>query len=176
MSDAIHSGICIAISDLLEADGQLIGYITNSIIFHQLGLTTIPCDTIEIATTPELVKPRLRRAHLAISFVPQRNLITRDNIRLLRLLDAIRYYKKIPETPEIQVFELLKDNIARLPHEDRKELTALARKYPASTRMILAMILTTVSESRLSEKIRMTLNPRLSYNIPLSMSTSGSKY
>ncbi|MFT4093933.1 MAG: hypothetical protein QM640_09830 [Niabella sp.] len=126
MNTINETGIYEIVSDLVEHNGCLTGYITNSAIFYQLGLTDVLNHSIEIGTNER--RRQIKRAGYIISFIPQKNTITRDNIELL-----------------------------------------LARKYPASTRVILAILLEAVFEYRLSEKLKATVNPKLTYDIPFAI-------
>lgn len=84
------------VKDLLESDGKITGYLTGYSIYNQLGLTTQISNTIQVGKND--VRPAFKREHYTISFVKQKNTITKGNIPLLQLLDAVRYIKKIPDT------------------------------------------------------------------------------
>jgi len=73
--------------------GKITGYITGYSIYNQLGLTTQVGNTIQIGKNQ--VRPGFKRGRYTISFIRQKNTITKANIPLLQLLDAIRYIKKI---------------------------------------------------------------------------------
>src|SRR5690606_38318371 len=84
------------VKDLLESDGKIIGYLTGYSIYNQLGLTTQISNTIQIGKNQ--IRPNFKRERYTISFIKQNNTITKENIPLLQLLDAIRYIKKIPDS------------------------------------------------------------------------------
>src|SRR5690606_15909855 len=84
------------VKDLLESNGKVTGYLTGFSIFSQLGLTTQISNVIQIGRND--IRPMLTRGRYTISFVKQKNVITKNNIPLLQILDAIRYIKKIPDT------------------------------------------------------------------------------
>ena len=83
------------VKDLLEKDGEIIGYMTGYSVFNRLGLTTQVPNIIQIGTNVR--KNKKKRGLFTISFVLQLNPITKENITLLQLLDAIRFIKEIPD-------------------------------------------------------------------------------
>lgn len=84
------------VKDLLEENGKIVGYLTGSSIYNQLGLTTQVSNTIQIGKNQ--VRPNFKRERYRISFILQKNTITKENIPLFQILDSIRYIKKIPDT------------------------------------------------------------------------------
>ena len=83
------------VKDLLEKDGEIIGYMTGYSVFNRLGLTTQIPNTIQIGTNVR--KNKKQRGLFTISFVLQSNPITKDNIPLLQILDTIRYFFNKPD-------------------------------------------------------------------------------
>ena len=83
------------VKDLLEEDGKIIGYLTGYSIYNQLGLTTQVSNTIQIGKNE--IRPGFKRERYTIAFIKQKNTLTKENIPLLQILDAIRYIKKIPD-------------------------------------------------------------------------------
>ncbi|HEU0227559.1 MAG TPA: DUF6088 family protein [Arachidicoccus soli] len=77
------------VKDLLEENGKTVGYLTGYSIYNKLGLTTQVSNTIQIGKNQ--IRPDFKRERYTISFVRQKNIITKDNIPLLQILDAIRY-------------------------------------------------------------------------------------
>ncbi len=74
--------------DLLEKNGKIIGYITGFSIYNKLGLTTQMSFVIQIRRNE--TRPSIKRGRYRISFIKQKNTITKENISLLQILDAIR--------------------------------------------------------------------------------------
>lgn len=152
------------VKDLLETRGKVDGYLTGLSIYPQLGLTTQVSNTIQIGKSE--TRPAFKRGRYTISFVRQKNTITKDNIPQLQLLDAIRYVKKIPET---SVADACKRFLALIEGRSVAEQTSLARlaqKYPPSTRALLgAMMETLDAKSADIEKLRRSLNPITRYKL-----------
>jgi hypothetical protein len=152
------------IRDLLERNGEPIGYLTGLSMYNRLGLTTQISNVIQIGTGSP--RPSLMRGRFSISFVRQKNAITRDNIPLLQILDAIRFIKKIPDTPIAQIVIRLTAIVRDLPEKDKLQMVKLSLLYPPAARAILGSILDSVDNRGMTERIRRTLNPVTSFKLP----------
>lgn len=157
------------VKDLLEKEGKLIGYITGFGIYNQLGFTTQISNTIQIGKNE--TRPGLKRGMYSISFVKQKNTITKESIPLLQLLDAIRFIKKIPDTTIATSCQRLKALFAELNSQKQQTLIRLSMKYPPATRALLGAILEDLQlEAGLSE-LQKSLNPITVYKLSLGDST-----
>lgn len=151
------------VKDLLETDGKVMGYLTGYSIYNQLGLTTQISNTIQIGKNE--VRPTFKRERYTISFIKQKNIITKENIPLLQLLDAIRYIKKIPDTNIASACKRFLAIVEKLSEKDKNTLARLALKYPPATRALLGALLETVENSELTEPLRKSLNPITVYKL-----------
>jgi hypothetical protein len=152
------------VKDLLEKDGKVIGYLTGYSIYNQLGLTTQVSNTIEIGRNE--VRPRFKRERYTISFIRQKNTITKENISLLQILDAVRYLKKIPDASPALVCKRLLAIIKDLTQKEKKSLVELALNYPPSTRAFLGATLEATGNGSLTGRLRKSLNPISVYRLP----------
>jgi hypothetical protein len=151
------------VKDLLEDNGKLTGYLTGYSIYNQLGLTTQVSNTIQIGKNE--IRPSLKRERYTIAFIKQKNTITRENIPLLQILDAIRYIKKIPDTNTASACKRFLAIIKDLPEKDKTTLVRLAQKYPPATRALLGLILEESGNGSFSRPIRKSLNPITAYKL-----------
>src|SRR5690606_3001842 len=109
-------------------DGKSIGYLTGLSIYNKLGLTTQVSNTIQIGKNE--IRPTFIRERFTIAFIKQKNTITKENIPLLQLLDAIRYIKKIPDTTIVSACRRLFVIIKKIPKDDLSTMVRLSKKYP----------------------------------------------
>jgi Family of unknown function (DUF6088) len=151
------------VKDLLENEGKLIGYLTGYSIYNQLGLTTQISNIIQIAKNE--IRPAFKRERYTISFIKQKNTITKDNIPLLQLLDAIKYIKRIPDSNVENASKRLLSIIKNLNDKEKVTMVRLALKYPPATRAILGAILEELSEIDMAEPLRKSLNPITKYKL-----------
>lgn len=151
------------VKDLLEDNGKVIGYLTGYSIYNQLGLTTQVSNTIQIGKNE--IRPNFKRERYAIAFIKQKNTITKDNVPLLQILDAIRYIRKIPDAT---VESSCKRFLAILKTFSEKDITSLIRlatKYPPATRALLGALLDQLQQTSLSVPLLKTLNPITKYKL-----------
>lgn len=152
------------VKDLLENDGKVIGYLTGYSIYNQLGLTTQVSNTIQIGKNE--VRPSFKRERYTISFIRQKNTITKMNIPLLQILDAIRYIKKIPDTNTTSACKRFSVIIKELPLKDKTTLVRLALKYLPVVRALLGALLEAAGKKSLTDALRESLNHITVYKLP----------
>lgn len=151
------------VKDLLEDDGKTIGYLTGYSIYNQLGLTTQISNTVQIARND--IRPSLNRDRYSIKFVKQKNTITKENIPLLQLLDAIRYIKKIPDSSISAACLRFVTLLKALSEKEIATVVRLAQKYPPATRALLGALLDEAGVSQFKEIILKNLNPITYYKL-----------
>ena len=153
------------VKDLLENKGEQIGYLTGHSIYNQLGLTTQLSNTIKIGRNT--FKPSIKRSIYTIQFVLQRNIITKENIEILQVLDCLKMLKGIPDTSRDNLLDVLGKIIRKYKKPQRDILIQLSMKYPSSTRALLGMIFEEEKIMGPLDKIRETLNPISKFNMTL---------
>ena len=151
------------VKDLLEESGKITGYLTGYSIYNQLGLTTQVSNTIQIGKNQ--IRPNFKRERYTISFIKQKNTITKANIPLLQLLDAIRYIKKIPDASIESSCKRFLVLIKNLSAKETKSLVRLALKYPPATRALLGALLEQLQQAKASEPLFKSLNPITKYKL-----------
>lgn len=150
------------VKDLLEDDGKIIGYLTGYSIYNRLGLTTQVSNTIQIGKNE--IRPNFKRERYTISFIKQKNTITKDNIPLLQILDAIRYIKKIPDATIEESCKCLLIIIKNLTNKNA--IIRLALKYPPATKALLGALLDELKLSLQTDTLYKSLNPITKYRLP----------
>ena len=151
------------VKDLLEEDGKMIGYLTGFSIYNQLGLTTQVSNTIQIGRNE--IRPDFKRERYTISFIKQKNTITKENIPLLQILDAIRTIKKIPDARLESSCKRLLAILKALPDKDKSTMVRLAFKYPPATRALLGALLDELQQDSFTGQLFKTLNPITKYKL-----------
>lgn len=150
--------------DFLEKNGKIIGYVTGISAFAMMGLTTQITSSIMIGTNR--YRRPLTRGEYTISFLLQRNTITKENIPLLRILDAIRLIRDIPASSPDDVVTQLGSTIDALSGEEQKELILLSENYTSYVRALLGAIM---EKNNLDAVIlKKNLNGTTFYKLPIS--------
>ena len=152
------------VKDLLEEDGKISGYLTGYSIYNKLGFTTQVSNTIQIGKNE--IRPKFKRERYTISFIKQKNTITKENIPFLQLLDAARYIKKIPDTSIASACKRLVNILREMKEKEVSTLIRLAQKYPPSTRALIGAILEEANKEQLTEPLWKSLNPITKYDLP----------
>lgn len=152
------------VKDLLEENGKTIGYLTGYSIYNSLGLSTQLSNAIQIGKN--VVRPAFKRGQYTISFIKQNNIITKENIPFLQILDAIRYIKKIPDTTISKSSKRLSLLLKNLSESEKSSLVRLALKYPPSARALLGTLLDSIQADGISKPLYNSLNPITKYKLP----------
>jgi hypothetical protein len=151
------------VKDLLKAKGKTVGYLTGYSIYNQLGLTTQVGNTIQIGKNE--IRPSFKRERYTISFIKQKNTITKENIPMLQILDAIRYIKKIPDASPESSARRLMSIIKKYSDEETDTLVRLALKYPPATRALLGAFLEQLNREKAAAPLLKSLNPFTKYRL-----------
>ncbi len=154
------------VKDLLEKNGRTIGYITGYSSYNELGLTTQISNTIQIGKNE--IRTSFKRGIYKISFIKQKNKITKENIPLLKLLDAIRYIKKIPDATIDFSCSRLMSILKKLSNKEINLMMKLALNYPPSTRALLGALLENINCNASLEILTKSLNPITTYKLSVS--------
>lgn len=153
--------------DYIERNGKLTGYITGYSAYNALGLTTQISSYIQIGTNKS--RRSVKREKYTISFILQRNPITRNNIEILRILDAVRFFREIPATTPDDACVRLKEIIRNLSNEQKGMLVKCLMNYTNYVRALCGAILEDVGcDKNLLESIRTSLNGVTEYRLPIS--------
>ena len=151
------------VKDLLEENGKIIGYLTGYSIYNKLGLTTQVSNTIQIGRNQ--IRPNFKRERYTISFIKQKNTITKENIPLLQILDALRYIKKIPDAGIESSCRRFLSILKELTENDKSSLVRLALKYPPVTRALLGAMLEQLQQTEITRPLFKSLNPITKYKL-----------
>lgn len=153
------------VKDLLERNGKPIGYITGTSAFAQLGLTTQITSAIMIGTNK--YRRPLKRGEYNVSFLVQTNAITRENIPMLLILDALKLLREIPATSPDDCVLGITRLIAPMSKSDQKRLADLAENYQPYVRALLGAILDYLGAD--TRELRETLNGVTTYKLPVTI-------
>lgn len=162
------------VKDFIKKDGKRVGYITGYTAFSSLGLTTQISSAFHIGTNK--YRRKLVRNKQTILFIVQPNTITRKNVEILRILDAIRFIKEIPGTSTDQACKTLKGIVGALNEEQTKMFVQCALKYTSYVRALCGALLEEIGGSPSEiDTLRKSLNGVSTYKMPLSESVLPTK-
>lgn len=156
------------LSDLVyNKNHKIIGYLTGTIVFAQLGLTTQITTQIQIGV--KKYRRSARRGRYTVTFVEQPNPIKKEDVELFRLLDAIRFIKDIPATTPEEAIERMLFLVGRLSEQKQKRLVTLALNYKPYVRALLGAIMEkNLADETLVTKLRKSLNDSTIFRFHIS--------
>jgi len=147
-------------------DGKkAIGYISGTRAFAQMGLTTQISSAYQIGTN--IYRRAVTRGENKISFILQPNVITKKNIPLLQLLDAIRFIRKIPATTPDSAIAVIRDIVSALSVDERKVFSRLAMAYTSYVRAVVGALLDEMGDD--TAKLYSSLNVASVYKLGISV-------
>lgn len=164
MFGSLKPGIEELLKDLLTDGGKTIGYITGAPAFLEMGLTTQISSAIVIGTNR--YRRPIERGGYAISFLAQGNPITKGNIPLLRILDAIKLMREIPAATPDESICAVRRLIETLGEESQEKLVKLALEYTPYVRAVLGAIFESLGKE--VPLLRKSLNGLTNYKLPIS--------
>jgi hypothetical protein len=151
------------IRSLTQIGDKTIGYVTGLAAFNSLGLTSQVSNTILIARGSN--QPAKDILGYRVRFVKRNFRFTRDDVKLLQILDALKDIKAIPDTTVLESLKILITNFEKLKIDELQQMIRLAQQYPPSTRALVGAII----ESRFSEirvaSLFKSLNPLSKYHL-----------
>jgi hypothetical protein len=154
------------VKDLLEKDGKQVGYLTGYSVFNELGLTTQMSMILQIGIPNE--KNPIKRGLYRIHFIKQKNEITKENVYLLKLLDCLRFFKKIPDsTPDEKCSRILL-LFKELTKVQQEEIKQLSLKYTPQATALLGAMLETINPKENTKAMYDILNPQSFYKLGIS--------
>jgi len=154
------------VNSLTESNNTITGYVTGLDLFNSMGLTTQIPNVITIATNKVLPKKKI--GVYRIKYIKQNTIISKNNIPLLQLLDAIKAIKRIPDTEVNTTFQLLVDKLRKLDDKRKLEFLKEARNYNAATRAIVGALYEQYFPELNCSELENSLNPLTSYQIGIS--------
>lgn len=157
------------VKDLIEKNGKPIGYITGYSILNKYALTLhVPAD-LQIAVRKE--KKPIIRGMYQIYFVNQPNVITKENIPVLQLLDCLRFFKTSLDTSPDQACQRLIEIFGELDSKQLLTAKKLILKYnPASIALFGAILEIACPDEDVSMLFK-ALNHLSTYKLGISETT-----
>ncbi|WP_221276204.1 DUF6088 family protein [Mucilaginibacter lappiensis] len=148
----------------LFSGGKRIAYITGTLLYNRMGLTTQVPKNIKIATRDKRLE--LTLGNRKVTSIKSYADIDDDNYRYLEYLDAIKDFKTIPDINNEAAIRLLKDGIGKL--EDRALLKRLALQYPPRVRALAGALMELISPKEDLNALRKSLNPLSTFEFGLN--------
>jgi hypothetical protein len=155
------------ILSLTQVGDQTIGYVTGLAAFNSLGLTSQVSNTIVIARGSN--QPAKEILGYNVRFVKRNFKFSRDDVKLLQILDALKEIKTIPDTTIRESLKILINRLEKLKTDELQQMIRLAQRYPPSTRALLGAIIENRFFKIRDVSLFKSLNPLSKYNIGIDL-------
>lgn len=143
--------------------GKRIAYITGSLLYNRMGLTTQVPKTITVASRVKRITTKI--GTLRVKPVKSYINVTNDNYYLLEILDALKDFKSITDIDKKSAITILENKIDELPEKELSRLIKYALQYPPRARALLGAILSTLRKDEKNGRLKTSLNPLTIYDI-----------
>lgn len=153
------------VQEFLMDGKRIIGYMSGQTAFQILGLSTQISSVYTIGSNT--YRRAVKRGGYTIRFVLQPNVITRANIPLLQILDAVRFIRQIPACAPDEACITLRGIIRKMQPNERKQLATLAMAYTDYVRAVVGAMLDEAGDTNTTALSR-SLNVASTYKIGLS--------
>lgn len=154
------------IQPYLFKNGKRIAYITGTLLFNQMGLTTQIPKEVKIASREKRIY--ISKYNVKATAVKSYVEVTDQNYYLLEFLDVLKDLKKIPDLDIKLVITILSNRIKELKPKDIKQLIKISLSYPPRVRALLGAILENINQDNEIKKLADSLNPLTKYEIGIN--------
>ena len=156
------------IKPYLYEQGKRIAYITGTVLYNNMGVTTQVPKIVKIAS-------RSKRIYIdsgSIKAKPVKSYIdvTEGNYSLLEILDVLKDFTKIPDMDKESGIRFLKDKLNGLSEKETNMLVKYALKYPPRVRAFLGALLNEITGQE-NRNLKQSLNPLTTYRFNLNEDT-----
>ncbi len=153
------------LQEFLMDGKRIIGYMSGQTAFQLLGLSTQISSVYTVGSNT--YRRAVKRGGYTIRFVLQPNTITRANIPLLQVLDAIRFIRQIPACTPEDACVTLRGIVRKMQPDERKQLSTLAMAYTDYVRAVVGAMLDEVGDTD-TAALNRSLNVASTYKMGLS--------
>ncbi len=151
------------IKPYLFKNNKRIAYITGTLLYNKLGLTTQVPQTIKIASRENEIK--INKSN--IKAIPAKSYVdvTNKNYQYLEILDAIKDFKKIQDLNIENGIIILSNILKKFKQEEVRKIIKYSLKYPPRTRALLGALLEANNLENNLIELQESLNPLSVYSL-----------
>ena len=149
----------------LFSGGKRVAYVTGISLYNRMGLTTQISSVIQVASRSKRVTATL--GNTRVKPVKGYVEVTKENVRLLEILDALKDFTSIPDLDKRSAITLLSNQIMEMNEKAQANLISCALQYPPRVRAFLGALLDAMGQSHKVGRLRNSLNPLSQYSLGL---------
>ena len=154
------------ITPYLFKNGRRIAYITGTLLYNKMGLTTqIPAE-ISIASRSKRIY--ISKGNIKAKAVKSYVEVTNKNYKLLQILDALKDFNIIPDLDKKSAIIILINKLNELNSSQITQLVKYAFSYPPRVRALLGALLENTDIKINLEELKQSLNPLSKYKFGIT--------
>ena len=154
------------IKPYLLKNGKRIAYITGTLLYNKMGLTTQIPKEIKIASREKRIF--ISKGSIKATAVKSYVEVNGNNYPLLEILDAIKDFKKIPDLDKKSAIKILENKLKELNSKSVKQLVKTGCSYPPRVNALLGALLEYLGEFDEIDKLKDNLNPLTNYKLGIN--------
>jgi len=150
----------------LFVNNKRIAYITGTVLYNRMGLTSqvpktikIACRSMRITVNTGSIQAKPVKSYLDV---------TDDNYYLLEDLDVLKDFTKIPDLDKKMAIRLLSKKLKEFDEKDKARIIKYALKYPPRVRAFLGALFSEINDSQDYTVLKKSLNPLTSYDLGIT--------
>lgn len=140
-------------------------YISGTTIANAWGLTTQISNEVVVVTDKSKKSERLGKVKIRYrkGLTPQQD----GDIELLRILDMIKDFKRLPDNDAERFVKVISKKILNLSENERGRLLNCSKKYNSATRALLGAALEKLNYNEQAKLLKNTLNGSTYYTLTI---------
>jgi hypothetical protein len=158
---------------LTQKRGETVGYVTGLTAYNVLGLTSQVSNTLMIARRS--LQPDKALIGYNVRYVKRDFNFTKEDVKLLQILDAFKDIKSIPDVSVSDALKLLVSAILKLEEKEVRNLVRLSFNYPPSVHALVGAVIENNIPGMSIVSLYRSLNPLSRYNFGIDQSVLPNK-
>ena len=142
--------------------GKRIAYITGTLLYNRMGLTTQIPKNIKIGSRDKRIS--VSRGNIKVTPVKSYVDVTDKNFYLLEWLDALKDFRKIPDIDKGSAIKIISNKFEEFNPSEIKFLIKCSLAYPPRVKAFLGALLENINESIELSLLKKSLNPLSEYD------------
>jgi hypothetical protein len=154
----------LILKNYLYKNGKRVGYVTGSVLYNQLNLSTQMAFRTKVATNRS--RKKIEIGWLKTYAVKAYADITEENYQLLGILDALKDIKRISDTSATKAVKILMPKLKVFVKKDIENLMKYALQYPPRVRALLGAIVEYIFINEFNlVPLKKSLNPSSTFKL-----------
>lgn len=154
------------IKPYLFKNGKRIAYVTGTLLYNKMGLTSQIPKEIKIASREKRIT--ISKGNIKATAVKSYADVTDKSYYLLEFMDVLKDFKNIPDMDKKSAIKIINDKLEKLSQNEINQLIKTGLLYPPRVRAFLGALLESIGRTEKVDKLKESLNPLTEYKIGIN--------